>query len=298
VAQSPESVKEYHHLPKALFESIEPAAGSSFAYRQFETVAFPFRWHFHPELELTLIVHGRGRRLVGDDISPFEDGDLVLLGSNLPHTWESNRNATKSRRRDCQAIVIQFREDFFGGSPQEFREIASLLQRARRGLQFTARPRQSAARAMHEMQSLSPLRRLTALIELLELLARDRRAKPISSAGFGPAFAATDQKRVTQVCRFLNDQFTRPIRLSEAADLAGLSDSAFARFFQRATGKQFTAYLSELRIGRACELIIETEKKIATISLASGFENLSHFNRTFLHAKGTTPRVFRKAHGG
>jgi AraC-like DNA-binding protein len=300
VARCPVSVKEYHQLPRAFFESIEPEPGSSFACRSFKMAAFPFRWHFHPEVELTLILRGRGRRFVGDDISRFAERDLVLLGSNLPHTWESDSRARQAG--ECRSIVIQFRPDFLGGAlgkpTGEFGAIADLLQRARRGLHFDARGRESAARAMQEMQSLPPLRRLTLLLEILDTLARDRRARPISSAGFHPAVAWKDQKRVTQVCGFLNSQFTRPIKLAEAADLAGLSDSAFARFFQRATGKQFTAYLSELRVGRACELMIETERKIAMIALESGFENLSHFNRTFLRAKGMTPREFRAAHGG
>jgi AraC-like DNA-binding protein len=96
----------------------------------------------------------------------------------------------------------------------------------------------------------------------------------------------------------LNAEFTRPIKLAEAADLAGLSESAFARFFRRATGKHFTAYLTQLRIARACELMIETEKKIAAIALESGFGNLSYFNRIFRREKGITPREFRSAYGG
>jgi AraC-like DNA-binding protein len=149
---------------------------------------------------------------------------------------------------------------------------------------------------MHAMEKQAPLRRLTLLLEVLDTLAHDHRARPLSSPGFRPAVANWDQKRITRVCDLLNREFTRPIKLAEAADMVHLSASAFARFFQRATGKHFTAYLTELRIGRACELMIETEKKIATIAHESGFENLSHFNRTFQRSKRATPREFRRAH--
>jgi AraC-like DNA-binding protein len=284
-----------------LFESIALEPDSSFACKQLRSTAFPFKWHMHPELELTLIIRGRGSRFVGDDISPFADNDLVLLGSDLPHTWQSDDRNARRRRGDCQAIVIQFRKDLLGVvgySLEEFRPIYELLERAARGLKFGVRSREVVACLMHTMQTLSPLKRLTSLIEILDHLAQDRQARPISSAGFQPKMARKDQKRVTQVCGLLNDQFTRPIKLAELAEVAGLSESAFARFFMRATGKHFTAYLTELRIGRACELMIETEKKIATIAMESGFENLSHFNRTFRREKNTTPREFRRAHQG
>lgn len=289
-------------MPRAFFESIAPEAGASFAFRRVRTTSFPFRWHFHPELELTLIVQGRGRRFVGDSIGPFADHDLVLLGGNLPHTWQSHRKSTQPNRLDCQAVVIQFRSELFKTFEQvsgnEFQAIARLLDRSNRGLQFSATARRAASRAMLEMQALPALGRLTTLIEILDILARDRRAVPISSLGYRATAAQSDQKRVTRVCGFLNEHFTRPIKLAEAADLVGLSLSAFARFFQRATGKQFTAYLSELRVGRACELLLETEKKVAAIAYESGFENLSHFNRTFHRMKDQTPREFRLHHVG
>jgi AraC-like DNA-binding protein len=286
-------------LPKAFFESIEPAPDTSFAYKHFPVPSFPFHWHFHPEIELTLIIRGRGRRFVGDNIAPFGEMDLVLLGSNLPHTWRSD-DEPRPKPAGCHSIVIQFRPDFLGsalsGPMKEMRAIAELLGRARLGFQFVGHVRDQTAEAMHAMEELAPLGRLTMLLEILDRLAHDDRARALSSPGFRPAVADWDQKRITRVCDLLNREFTRPIKLAEAADLVHLSASAFARFFQRATGKHFTAYLTELRVGRACELMIETEKKIATIAHESGFENLSHFNRTFQRSKGSTPREFRKAH--
>jgi len=286
-------------LPKAFFESIDPAPDASFAHKHFAVPSFPFHWHFHPEIELTLIIRGRGRRFVGDNIAPFREMDMVLLGSNLPHTWRSDE-APRQQAAACHSIVIQFRPDFLGNAlstpMKEMQRIAELLGRARLGLQFVGRPREQTAEAMHAMGKLTPLRRLTLLLEILDTLAHDHRARALSSPGFRPAVANWDQKRITQVCDLLNREFTRPIKLAEAADLVHLSASAFARFFFRATGKQFTAYLTELRVGRACELMIETEKKIATIAHESGFENLAHFNRTFQRAKNSTPREFRKAH--
>jgi AraC-like DNA-binding protein len=286
-------------LPKASFENIEPAAGCSFAYRHFRSPSIPFLWHFHPEVELTLVLRGRGRRFVGDNIAPFTEMDLVLLGSNLPHTWRSSEGPRAKLSR-CHAYVIQFRPDFLGSAlaapPAELEAIAQLLHRARLGLQFIGGVREQAAEAIEAMEDLSPLKRLTALLEILDLLARDRRARTLSSPGFGSAVGMMDQKRITLVCGLLNREFTRPIKVAETAELVSLSVSAFARFFYRATGKHFTAYLTELRIGRACELMIETEKKIATIAHESGFENLSHFNRSFQRAKRMTPREFRKGH--
>jgi AraC-like DNA-binding protein len=282
---------------KASLEKIQSPPASSFAFRRFEVAGFPFNWHFHPEIELTLIERGRGQRFVGDDISTFSPGDLVLLGSNLPHTWMSESGGRRKRR--SASSVIQFRPDFLGPaffSAAEMQHVKWLLERAGRGLQFSGVVRDRAAAAMMEMADAPPLRRLTLLLESLDRLAGARGGKFLCSAGYAPQVSASQQLRISQVYGWLNQNFTRPIRLSEAAERVHLSESAFTRFFQRATGRRFTEYLNQLRVGRACELMIEHDWKITTIAAEAGFENLSHFNRTFRKLKQMRPREFRRAH--
>jgi len=149
---------------------------------------------------------------------------------------------------------------------------------------------------MEQMEELSPLRRLIKLLESLDELARAQTTTTLSSEGFRPTLKLHEQKRIDAVSIFLNRQFVRPIDLAEAAEVARLSPRAFTRFFRRATGKTFTDYVNELRVGRACQLMLQSDKNISTIAYDAGFGNLSNFNRRFIRIKGVNPRHFRRSY--
>jgi len=281
---------------QASFESIVAQSHCSFIYRTFKIRGFPFRWHFHPEYELTLIVAGEGRRFVGDDISDFAAGDLVLLGRNLPHTWHS-RPAEFSSPARSHAVCIQFAEDFLGAgffATPELNRVRRLLKRSALGLRFGRRSQKAIAQRMIAMRELDPLRRLVELIAMLDLLARSRDVTELATAGFVPSLRVEDRQRIDRVYRFVNDNFTRLLDSDEAARLVHMSATTFSRFFHRISGKHFTAYVNELRIGSACRLLIETDRGISQIALEVGFGNLSNFNRRFLELKKMRPRDYRQ----
>jgi len=278
---------------KARIEKVSTGGGASFLCRRRIDPRFGFYWHFHPEIELTCIVRSRGRRFVGDSIEPYDDGDLVLLGPNLPHTWASDpRRAGRQ-----EAVFCQFSESFLGPEFLRAPELAAvrrLLGRAAHGLRFSGRTQKDAARRMQGMERLQGLGRLAALLELLDLLARSREQRPLSSREFVPALRPGDAGRIDRVCRILNERFTERITLAEAAAAAHLSIPAFSRFFRRKTGRTLVAYLNELRTGLACRELIETDRSVSDIAFDSGFNNLSNFNRRFLELKGMSPRDFRR----
>lgn len=286
---------------RATFESIVGEREQSFAYRVFGWTTFPFKWHFHPEIELTLIRSGHGQRFVGDDIDTFSAGDLVLLGRDLPHTWMSSADLPK-RRNACQSVVIQFRDDCFGkgffSALPELARVQGLLRRAGRGLCFDGPIRDQVATTMIAMQSAAPFDRMTMLLQSLDALAQApaEAVRTLSSEGFRPQTTHFGRHGIGTVLAYLNRQYTEAVRLETVADMAHLSPSAFSRFFQRSTGKSFTDYLTELRVGRACELMIGTDRKISAIGYESGFNNLSNFNRQFLKVKRLTPRAYREQH--
>ena len=97
---------------KASFEVIQPANGQSFLFRKFDRSAFEAPYHFHPEYELTSILHGTGKRYVGSHMSDYAAGDLVMLGPNLPHCWKLDRG--HEPQTTASAIVIQFDGAFLG----------------------------------------------------------------------------------------------------------------------------------------------------------------------------------------
>jgi AraC-like DNA-binding protein len=275
---------------KAKVERVSPGAEASFICRRRTDPRFGFYWHVHPEVELTFIVRSRGRRFVGDSIEPYEDGDLVLLGSNLPHTWDSDPR----RRGPHEAVFCQFSESFLGAEFLRSPEMAParrLLDRAARGLRFTGRTQRAVARRMEGMDRLRGLARLAALLEVLDELARSRDVRPLSSREFVPERG--DAGRIDRVLRVLNDRCTGRITLAEAAAAAHLSVPAFSRFFRRKTGRTLVAYLNELRTGLACRELVESDRSISDIAFDCGFNNLSNFNRRFLELKGMAPRAFR-----
>lgn len=277
------------------YEKIIASERSSFAYRWFRVPGFPFRWHVHPEVELTYIVAGRGQRFVGDDIADFTPDELVLMAGGLPHTWHSRPH----RRKSSESVVIQFLPDCLGRpfyDAPEMADVRALVDRAAVGLLF---PRPLATRvgermlAMHEMD---PLQRLMELLSILSDLSRARDARPLSSPGFAQALRASDRQRIDRVFRMIDAHRGEPISQAQVAEAVGLTPAGFSRFFRRTTGRTFVEYVHELRIGRACRLLIETDEPVTAIAFDCGFGNLSHFNRLFRRRKGLTPREFRQAY--
>jgi AraC-like DNA-binding protein len=276
---------------KAAVERVSPGAGASFLCRRRIDSRFGFHWHFHPEIELTAILHSGGRRFVGDSIEAYGDGDLVLLGPNLPHTWHSD----PGRRGRHEAVFCQFPETFLGAELPELAGVRRLLQRSSRGLRFTGATQKAVLRKMEGLDRAQGLARLTGLLEILDQLARSRDARPLASREFVPELRRGDAERVDRVCRHLNDRVTEGVTLAEAARVAHLSIPAFSRAFRRTTGKTLVGYLHELRTGLACRALIESERPVSDIAFASGFNNLSNFNRRFRSLKGMSPRDYRRA---
>jgi AraC-like DNA-binding protein len=276
-------------------ETLSPSPEGSFNWKRFALPAFTYGWHFHPELELTLIVRGEGKRFIGDDIANFRTGDLCLLGPNLPHTWLSDLPHSTDPTA-AESVVIQFRHDCFGEpffQRPEMLGIARLLAASAQGLQFSDEVSDRIGPQMIEMETAPPLRRMMMLLSILELLSTEKPARQMSSREFAPSISDSDTGRIDQVSRFIMEHLDEPLSLEDAADVAHLSPSAFSRFFKRATGKTFVRYVNELRVARACRRLTETEDSIASIAFESGFGNLANFNRRFKEIKGTQPREFR-----
>ena len=254
------------------------------------------QWHFHPEHQLTLVLKSRGHRVVGDSIAPLTTGDLVLVGGNVPHVWHQDQ-AAQSSRDAVHAIVVRFRDDFLGDDflqKPELQPVRELLRRAQRGLQITGRTRQQIAALMQELARATGLQRIVLLLSILDELARSRDVRPLSSAKFLPELHAGDQDRMSRVLGHIHEHLMEEISRDEVAARASLSAGAFSRFFKTRTGKTLPQYVNELRIGRACSRLMETDDKVSDVALDCGFENLSGFNRQFLRVAGMTPKDYRR----
>ncbi len=281
------------------FEKVVPPPGRSLAWDTFDLAAFPYRWHFHPEFELTLITAGRGRRFVGDSIEPFEPGDLVLLGPHLPHTWHS----MPARGERSGAVVVRFGPDVLGAGFLERAEcgrLRRLMAAAGRGLVFSGRAAREVGDRIVGLAAAAPLERLLALPALLDRLAERAEPRPLSSLEWDAAPPSRDARRIDRACRHIMQHFTEPLSLAAVAAVVKLSPAGFSRFFHRMTGRTFVGWLTEVRIGHACRLLVQTDQPVLEIAIDSGFGNLSNFNRAFRRLRGRTPREWRRtaAHGG
>jgi AraC-like DNA-binding protein len=250
---------------------------------------FEFKWHYHPEYELTYIIKGSGHRLVGNSYAYFSAGDLVLLGSNLPHTWSGKMES----EGNSEAIVIQFSKEFMAPFLQldEGKAIKQLLEQANRGLHFEDHT--TLADRLIDLTNATGMDRIVKLISILELLSQQS-ATPIASNAFHTVASPKSELRINKVCLFIQHNFTGKISLKEVADLIHLTESNFCKFFKKATGKTYSDYINEIRINEASRLLLQTEKNINQIAYACGFETLSYFNRVFFSKKGTTPSNYRK----
>jgi AraC-like DNA-binding protein len=276
---------------KAIFEDISSKKGNeSFLAYRFTVPAFEFKWHYHPEYELTLITKGTGKRLVGDRYESFQTGDLVLLGPDLPHTWSSEVVNTQN----VSAVVIQFTENFMNNFLQltEFSKVSSLLSASSRGLSFPNAF--SLYRSLEVLPELVGVEKVTSLLTILQKLT-EQKCILLSSEYFNPVKGEETENRINKVCQYVQRNASKNITLAQAADLIHLSRSAFSKFFRRATGKTFSDYVNDIRIGNACYLLTESDKAINEIAYETGFESLTYFNRVFLKKKQVTPRKFRHA---
>ena len=257
--------------------------------------AFDFYWHFHPEFEITYVYNGQGTRLVGDNTADFTTDDLVFLGSNLPHTWISD-DEFNSRPEQMEVVVVQFSESIF---PPEFLNmpemtaIRRLIKGAERGLAYPRKTIEPIKEALLQLPDLQGFPQLNSLMNILHYLGKSTASAPVASKYYTPQLNRRTEERLVRVCQYLHSNYTDQIRLSDLAEIANMNETAFCRFFRKMTGQAFVTYVNDLRIGKACNQLIEDRKNISEIAYSSGFNSLTHFNRSFLKRKGLTPKQFR-----
>lgn len=276
-------------------ELIEGRPGTSFTV--FEHNAqnpCPVRWHYHAAYELLYLPQGTGRRHIGRHSSRYEDGELLLLGPNVPHLSYGYQAAAPD---SFQEVGVQFPADLLGdtwlGRP-EFKPIADLLARARTGMVFGAPARHSLGQQLLALVLYPPTERLLALLGLLQQLALVREYS-ILVTGL-PAAPPAAQVRLDRVLHLLDQRLTTTVSVPELAAEAALSVPAFCRFFKKMTQRTVTEYVNEGRVHHACRLL-QQATYITEVAYASGFTSLSYFNRTFRQQTGLSPSLYRRTLG-
>lgn len=275
---------------KPIFEDLSKhLLQSSFYAYSFKIPSFEFKWHFHPEYELTFIVKGNGHRLIGNCHQEFSDNDLVLIGPNLPHTWvgEAQNND------EFEAIVIQFSSDFVEkivGFKESF-ELKTVFEKANKGLFFKGFA-EDFKDSLFALTESTGTERIAKLLLVLSKLGSFE-STALSSLMYKYQVNEKFETRINKVCLYLQKHFSEAISLKQVADLVFMTESNFCKFFKKAMGITFSDYLNDLRINEACTLLIYSDANINQIAYTCGFESLSYFNRVFLKKKELSPSAYR-----
>lgn len=252
------------------------------------------RWHCHDEYELHLITATSGKVFVGDWIGQFQPGQLVLTGPRLPHNWVSmDLPEGGVLERD---LVIQFPHALIEAGSRsipELREVLPMLERAKHGIEFFGL-QELAREHWLRIKATRGLTRFGAFCVLMSELARCPDYRLLSSARLQSQDDDDQLEQINRIVNRITDHLADPLSAAELADELGMSQSRFSRFFRRATGNTFTDFINHVRVNRACQLLMESERLITDIGYEVGFNNIANFNRRFLDIKGMTPREFRR----
>lgn len=259
---------------------------------------FPCPWHYHPEYELVLITGSTGRRMVGDHIGYFDEGDLVFMGPALPHVWMNDPeyfNGTASEQAD--GIVIQFVEKFLGEKFLQIPEMEGFkkfLELSGRGMVIKGKTRNRITALMKDMMGMSGLQRLSALFAIFDILSVTTEFELLASPGFVQQTRLQCSDRFSKITEYIMLNFDNDITLPEVASVSNMAVTTFCNFFKEQYRVTFVEYLNTVRIGYACKLLAEKNVNIVEAAYASGFKNLANFNRQFKKFKNMTPTEYRK----
>ncbi|GAB3250831.1 AraC family transcriptional regulator [Larkinella harenae] len=270
----------------------------SFDLRHEQLSHFTNPWHFHPEIELNYVVRSTGLRFIGHSIERFSAGEIVLLGSNLPHYWKNDTVASERESEPlAEAIVVRFSPQLAGAAFWELPEtkgIHQLLGRAEIGLKLLEPLRTDIARQLHQLTKKKGLTQLTALLHILDQIAHSEAVVPVSP-GYVPNQQVTRQsERLSRVIGHLMQQVGAPVSLPAIAELASMNPAAFCRYFKSQMGQTLTQFVTDLRIRYACDLLTRTDHSLTLISEQAGFESVSYFVQAFRKRQGVTPARFRQ----
>lgn len=255
---------------------------------------FDFPLHSHEELELNFVQNAKGaRRIIGDHIGDIDDLELVLVGSNLPHVWQTH----KCKSKGIKEITIQLHKDLFDEKflrRNQLSFIRTMLERSAKGILF-ARP--TIEQIMPRLVMLTQKQGFDSVLELLSILhdlSISRNMHTLSDATFSNVELSYNSRRIERAIEYMNQNFQKAITLSEVSKLSNMTEVAFSRFFKNRTGITFMDSLLEMRLGHASRLLIDTSQSIAEVAYNCGFNNISNFNRLFKKKKGCTPKAFRE----
>jgi AraC-like DNA-binding protein len=285
---------------KAILREITPLTQHD-CFTLFSRVktGFDFPLHSHEEFELNFIRNAKkAQRVIGDHIEEIEDIELVLVGPNLQHAWFTHKCTSKA----IEEVTIQFHRDLFDEKflrRNQLSFIRTMFEKSVRGILFSRDTTQQLAPRIMELNQQHGFDSVLELMSILHDLSISRNQRFLSDATFNNTEKYTyNSRRIESTFEYMNQYFQNVITLADVARLANMSEVSFSRFFKQRTGNTFIDSLTEIRLGHASRMLIDTTHSVSEIAYRCGFNNMSNFNRIFRKKKGCTPKEFRESFSG
>ena len=283
----------YMITQKPTFEAIEPNFGNSFTYQKFDEERLNKNtvWHYHPEIELVYVNGGSGKRQIGSHVSYFTNGDLILIGSNLPHCGLTDKLTGNKKE-----TVVQMKKDFLGSdffNIPEMKRIQSLFELAAGGIAFSGKTKRKIGEKMEVLEYQTDFQRLLSILNILNELALSEDYKVLNADGFSLKTEVKDNDRINIVFNYVKQNFKEDIPLEKIADMVSMTVPSFCRYFKKITNKTFVQFVNECRLVHASKLLAEQPMSITDVCFESGFNNFSHFNKSFKALNGQKPSEYR-----
>lgn len=286
-------------LMKPMLRLVQGTANQSFNFEIHTGQQMKNGWHFHPELEIILLENTGGTRIIGDSVQAFSGEELLIIGSNIPHTFiHEEKYLKKTGSNKARAYVLHFRDNFLGQDFLALPELSSFtkfLTESERGLRASIETRQLVKPFIHQLSENTGAKRLLLLLEIVKHFAAAQDNSPIVSKGFiynKPK--PTDEDRLTTIYRFTADNYDQLIRIEDVASVINMTKESFCRYFKSKTAKTYFEFLIEFRIGNACRMLIENEMTVKDVGHSCGYDNISNFYHQFKTIMHKSPAQYQQ----
>lgn len=284
---------------KAQLLKVSMAPAQSFSVRQDVEPFVNNKWHYHQELELIYFNEGKGTQFIGDNIQSFDSGDIILVGAHLPHYWRFEdayfEGGAKSGTADVK--VAHFSEDLWGDfflNLPENKALKDVMEKSRRGVKVTGKNKEMVAALLTRMLEAEGTERIIMLMQALLEIAKCSELETLASVGFQYDLEQVEKDRISDIYEYTYANFRNKICLEEIADVAKISPNSFCRYFKSRTRKTYSQFLTEIKVGQACKLLIEAHLNLKQICYNSGFNNFASFHKCFKKVTGKSPLCYQR----
>ena len=276
---------------------ISPGINSHLSLIERDESFFNAPFHFHPEFELVYIVESFGKRIIGDNIETFSDGDMVFIGSDLPHVWLNDEIYYKKMPHlKARALVLYFNKNIFSPLFYEMKEAARInefFQNAARGISINGKTKEILAGKLKGLLLKTGFEKIVGFFEIMHILSESKDVQFITTEAYNHNLYPSETDRLSDVYKFVHQNFKDNVSLTDIANISNLTPQSFCRFFKKRTGKNFVEYLNEVRIAAACKYLLESDWSISEIAYNCGYKTVSNFNKLFKNITGNSPKIYR-----